>query len=371
MKPEIKILTSSMGLGTYVPSLFLYEYFISNGYDVEIEIIESYLSDSVMEKFLKSKETYHKSFKKALLGHKLAEQKLNFLVDQNIVEEVTAKWKSSNSELFLILSGNWMQIIDDYKKKYTEINPKIFTVHLDADKTPSWHNYSNKDKLSEDIWVFDEEKVNFMIEHPLRTKEIFKENEQVKSSSVYIHGGGWGMGTYQNQYEEFIKKIPYSVKTTVHDVSEIVECENWKYYLMDSSWRPWLKSEREKNLYPRVLEIEKGIKREINNEHQNGMYDLYQDCCAIISKPGGGTLLDCLITATPLVFLKPIAKHEMQNQILWEKLGLGISYEKWEELNFSYSILEEIYYRILEYRKQLPFIGERIMNQICLSLEVE
>lgn len=75
MERVIKILTSSMGLGTYIPSLFLYDVLEKEKYDVEIEIFESYFSDSIMDKFLESKKAYHNSYRKAVLGHKLAEYK--------------------------------------------------------------------------------------------------------------------------------------------------------------------------------------------------------------------------------------------------------------------------------------------------------
>ena len=187
------------------------------------------------------------------------------------------EWKSSNSNIFLVLSGNWMKLIGEYKEKYPKINIKVFTIHLDTDRTPSWHNYLNQDNLSEDIWIYDKDKVNFIIDKSFMSKEIFDKDNTIRPPKVYIHGGGWGMGTYQDQYEEFMKNLPYSVKTTVHDVNEIIEYNNWEYYLMDPVWKPWEINKNEKNLYPRMFKIKDEEKIEIDNAHHNGIYNLYKD----------------------------------------------------------------------------------------------
>ncbi|MFF8914745.1 hypothetical protein ACF08M_15855 [Streptomyces sp. NPDC015032] len=42
----------------------------------------------------------------------------------------------------------------------------------------------------------------------------------------------------------------------------------------------------------------------------------------MVSKPGGGTLLDLLRSATPFALLEPSGEHEVHNAQLWCDLGL-------------------------------------------------
>lgn len=79
---NIKMLTSAMGLGTYVPAVQVLEYLRAQGNTVTLELFENFFNDEVLNKYLKNKKEYHRSFKVAKLGHKLAEKKLG-----NVLEE--------------------------------------------------------------------------------------------------------------------------------------------------------------------------------------------------------------------------------------------------------------------------------------------
>ena len=46
------------------------------------------------------------------------------------------------------------------------------------------------------------------------------------------------------------------------------------------------------------------------------------------------------------MLLEPIAKHEKENMMLWQKLGFGITFEQWREMEFSSEVLEEMNDRI-------------------------
>jgi UDP-N-acetylglucosamine:LPS N-acetylglucosamine transferase len=69
---------------------------------------------------------------------------------------------------------------------------------------------------------------------------------------------------------------------------------------------------------------------------------------AVISKPGGGTLLDSLAAATPVVLLAPWGTPEASNGALWEALGFGIEFERWRETEFDDRVLEALHHNLLE-----------------------
>jgi UDP-N-acetylglucosamine:LPS N-acetylglucosamine transferase len=68
---------------------------------------------------------------------------------------------------------------------------------------------------------------------------------------------------------------------------------------------------------------------------------------AVVSKPGGGTLLDSLAAATPVVLLPPWGEPEAKNGALWEELGFGIDVERWRKTGFDHHVLEDLHHRLL------------------------
>ena len=355
----IRILTSTMGLGTYVPALLLADYLKGRQKDCQVQVIESYLGDEKLNKFLMNKEQYHQSFKVARLGHKLSEKKLSGLLEASEEAAVINEWDSEPAEAFLVMSGNWLDVLLRYLQLGRIEADSVYMIHMDVGITPSWFRFANLTVFPH-LRVYDEEGVNYRFEYPeLEKKDLFEDGAEEKPW-IYLHGGGWGMGTYRECGQKLKESLPYRVRTTIHHMDEADFLEGWEYYLMDPEWRPW--NSENGCLYPsiyRVCDAHRKIK--IPNEHHQGMYSLYQNSCAIISKAGGGTLMDSLITATPLVFIDPIAKHEEENQKLWVKLGLGIRLEDWEKENYSLAVLKKLYENILDYRRKIPGIGESVL----------
>jgi UDP-N-acetylglucosamine:LPS N-acetylglucosamine transferase len=76
-------------------------------------------------------------------------------------------------------------------------------------------------------------------------------------------------------------------------------------------------------------------------------YDVIRRSKAIVSKPGGCTLIDSLSSATPVVFLEPYGSAERSNGKIWEHLGFGISYTAWRETGYDASVLEQLHSNIL------------------------
>ena len=55
---------------------------------------------------------------------------------------------------------------------------------------------------------------------------------------------------------------------------------------------------------------------------------------AMICKTGGGTLLDSLWSATPIITLEPFGAHEAVNAELWRRLGFGTTFAAWRDGGF-------------------------------------
>ena len=81
---------------------------------------------------------------------------------------------------------------------------------------------------------------------------------------------------------------------------------------------------------------------------------------AILSKPGGGTLSDSLVTGTPLLFAEALASYETDNQILWTELGLGMKFEDFVQSSKQDTALNEMRVRLEETGKDLPVITDML-----------
>ena len=94
------------------------------------------------------------------------------------------------------------------------------------------------------------------------------------------------------------------------------------------------------------------------------MLELVRGAVAVVSKPGGATLLESFETATPLVFLAPYGAHEAENQGLWEHLGFGLSLEAWRGSGYSLEVLERLHANLLEARRDAPSYPELYAERV-------
>jgi UDP-N-acetylglucosamine:LPS N-acetylglucosamine transferase len=129
---------------------------------------------------------------------------------------------------------------------------------------------------------------------------------------------------------------------------------------MDPNWKPWQRNKNTAHDYPRMFKIEE---KPCTNGGKS-LYEIYHSCCGIISKPGGNTLMDSLITATPIVFLEPIAEHEKVNEMVWTKFGFGLSYETWMQSGDLMETLEGMKEKIVICRSNKPYLGARLVEEL-------
>ena len=64
---------------------------------------------------------------------------------------------------------------------------------------------------------------------------------------------------------------------------------------------------------------------------------------AVVSKPGGCTLIDSLASGTPVILLEAYGYAERSNAEVWIALGYGITFEAWRESGFSIDVLQRLH----------------------------
>jgi UDP-N-acetylglucosamine:LPS N-acetylglucosamine transferase len=85
----------------------------------------------------------------------------------------------------------------------------------------------------------------------------------------------------------------------------------------------------------------------IENGEYHSLYDVIRFNQAIISKPGGCTLIDSLASATPVILLEPYGYAEVRNSEIWQRLGYGISYPDWQASGYSMEVLARLQNNLL------------------------
>jgi hypothetical protein len=174
-----------------------------------------------------------------------------------------------------------------------------------------------------------------------------------RARRLVAHGGGWGLGTYADVLKE-LSGAGYAL-----DVLGPGSLD-WdgrgpldRRYVSDPEWHPWVRNAAGELTFPPLGEV--CPDGEVRYRSQPGFPAAHvnvREAMAVVSKPGGGTLLDSLAAATPVVLLAPWGKPEAKNGALWEELGFGIEFARWRKTGFDHGVLEDLHHRLLVAREQ-------------------
>lgn len=350
---KVTILCSGFGLGFYIIGLLLDRRFRQKGIPSEVLVFESLMTKDKIEKVKSSRKVYHKSFSAALMSTRMLLDTRESL-DSNTVNDLTERWRQEARTNFIVLSGHWMHII----QKYRQIAPhkvNVDIIYTDSDLAPSWKNvkalYQEYNRDCDEVWLFDFHNRTVKYHIPVSGHECIPFSK--RAERYLIHGGGWGMGTYRERISELEQHgIHLDVIGYEPEEASDRKDEN-RYFVNDPSWVAWDSCMGEIYEFPPLAQVKGTGKLDYkNNFEYHVMFDLVREAKAIISKTGGGTLVDSLAAATPIVMLEPFGEHEQKNADLWEYLGFGIPYSKWKEAGFPGAILETMHCNLLKKRKE-------------------
>ncbi|WP_379128455.1 hypothetical protein [Paenibacillus sp. sgz500958] len=350
----ITILCSSVALGVYTPAVLLREE-ISRVYTTDLEVLESLYPPEKRQKLTENKKVFSARFEVAKLGHRMIKD-ITPNLDPHLVTRLLLNWAEENRRVFIIFSGFWIPIVEEYAKNYHK-DVHVELIHMDAAISPSWkmfyHNIRNDWFTVNDVWFFDgaAQRVNYSISIDNAAPKDYKQRE----NRFVIHGGGWGMGTYKEKAAELNKSLELNI--VIHDLMDYEAYgTSHRYYMVEPGWSPWMKNEENEYSLPPFGEVINGcVIGDAQEKHT--FYKVICNSKAIISKPGGGTLLDSLESFTPIIFLEPLGEHEAKNAELWEQLGFGIGYEKWMKLGCPLEILEAFSENLKSYQNQVLNYG--------------
>ncbi|QHI35466.1 Processive diacylglycerol beta-glucosyltransferase [Kordia antarctica] len=352
-----KVLTSLFGFGVYFPARITANSLKTVGFDSEVLLIEHLFTDAKRKTFEASKIAFSKNYKLAKLATKLSVDSSD-MFDPDKVEILFKRWEAAKVSEFLCFSGLWLDLLSLYSKSNPQLSVKL--CRLDAGDAVTWR--MNDEVAIQETYSFldlNEGKINYKLSIPTLHYIPFGERKQ----SVVIHGGGWGLGNFlettQQLPENLIKRI------LVKDFSKYVsQKKNTTFYMNDPNWDP-INNGFGVSHFPRLGEIisTDTILYSNNNDYHSAL-DLIVDSKAIISKPGGMTIVDSIITGTPLIYLDPMGENEKGNQILIERLKIGASFTAWQHEKFSIEMLLEFHENIERIKIKLPELTSKIIADL-------
>lgn len=352
MNKNIAILTACMGLGTYNPALHLRDELIKDDINSKIFLYENFIIKEKRENIIKYQNAFHKDLRLAIAGHKLM-GKINDVDNIDEIAKCLFLEISGKYDVIAVLSGNWVDILCRIENKYDFHIPIVF-IHLDCEKAPSWQNKIAYPKnLQEEIWLLG--KTNNKAKYYLYNNN--STNRRVEK--VFLYGGGWGMGNYLDYIEELSQFFLLDV--LLHSIEDIVRYQNNNYYMFPDTWNAWDVDDSGDYFVPKLnccyFENES-----LKVSNQTREYNFFEKNLCVVSKPGGGSILDSVSNGTPIVFLEPISKHEMANAYYYIKEGLSINISEWKKSNYSTNIINTLKCSLNDYVKTLSPLSELFVN---------
>lgn len=349
---DFTLLCSGVTLGVYIPALTIYHQIKDKGYNTDIHVLEGLFRNSKQAKLPEVKAAFHKNFSFALMAQKVPEG-INESFDSDKLNALLNEWLKEKRKKFLVFSGYWIPIIEQFVESadYTDI--EIFICHMDAVESVSWSRFDSDNPIYKHIWMYSNEKKEVLSYLNINESEPVDFNQ--RNNNILVHGGGWGIGTYQKAIPK-LKGKGFKLDVIAYNINDIKnQNPAINYHLLDPDWKPWEKNGNSEYSFPGLAEItSNGSYHEFRNTKKySAVYNILKNNKAIISKPGGATLIDSISSATPLIFLDPFGDYEAKNAELWVELGFGLPFSEWEEHNFSIKILEKLHNNLINKRQNI------------------
>ncbi|MFC7329742.1 hypothetical protein [Marinactinospora rubrisoli] len=351
----IEILTSGVALGVHVPGLLLADRIRERGGEAGVTVLERLLPDHKRVTTEKMKWAFHRDFRVALTGQRIATNPAEVAAEE-AVEKLFASWRERRVGTLVVFSGFWLPLVARYVAE-SGPPPRVHLCHVDSVTSPSFLRTEVTGLDVTTVRLADAERGTIPCSIPVGREPAVP--WAGRGQRLLVHGGGWGMGTYRERARELSAR-GFALDVVAYEARDVTDEAGVRYHMVDPAWHPWLDDG-----YPPFGRVRPGEPTHYTRgAGHHGSFDLARSAIAMVSKPGGGTLLDSLWSATPMVFLEPFGDHERRNAELWERLGFGVTLARWRETGFAVEVLHEAHRRLLRATADVPDYST-ILTETC------
>jgi hypothetical protein len=165
------------------------------------------------------------------------------------------------------------------------------------------------------------------------------------------------LGTYRERIRA-LQPHDWPVDVLNYELADMDETRRGeRHFMLAPDWSPWRATSR-LDWFPPLGELasaaSSGVMAYARNADYPPLFDLTRSALAVISKPGGGSLIDSLAAATPLLLLEPFGEYERKNGQLWKELGFAIDFDDWVLRGCRRDTLEALHRNLLAARERTP-----------------
>ncbi len=352
----IDVLTSGVALGVHVPGLLLAQRMRELGTDVNVIVLERLLPDSKRATTAKMKFAFHRDFRVARAGQRLAVDPSTAVAEPTLAE-LAERWRKRGVRRLVVVSGFWLPIVEQCAA-LSGHRPDVDVCHIDSVLSPSFRALGPLPPQVRQVWLADWAQSRVPNTIPVTARPPLRWAE--RDRRLLVHGGGWGMGTYRQRAHE-LREHGFELDIVAYEAGDAAtQDKGVRYFMIDPNWHPWVDDG-----YPPFARVD-GLREPdyVQGTECHGSFELARRALAMVSKPGGGTLLDSLWSATPLVLLEPFGEHEARNAELWERLGFGISLDRWRDTDFALDVLEQLHDALLRAKPEIPNYASQLAEEM-------
>jgi hypothetical protein len=338
---DVILLSSGMGLGHYVPAVLLRDELMRRGLRAEVRVFEGLLDEGARAQIARTATAYQSNFRKALVGQRLH--------GKFGVQPVPYVRLPSSADRIVVFAGCWCPYLNDVPAS------KIDLLHVDLSPSPSWSAAreavdSLKQSGARELWLSRKDSQGRRLVIGAGSDAPIPWTKRAKR--VLVHGGGWAIGDLESTIQK-LRNV--SVDVLLGSRPNLpIERHDLRQFGTPVDWQPWLAS-AELPFPPLVVRsIDRDIPIRAGERHH--ALELQRTCMAVVSKPGGMSLAESLITATPVVFLTPFGDHERSNALNWINDGFAVWFDDWQLSDFAEQPLKALHLNLVAARKHmLPY----------------
>ncbi|MEV6596733.1 hypothetical protein AB0M36_07685 [Actinoplanes sp. NPDC051346] len=346
----IAILTSGVALGVHVPGLLLADRLRERGMRARVDVLERLLPPEKLATTDRMKWAFHRAFRTALTGQKLASNPAD-AASQASVEALFARWRAQDVRRFVVFSGFWLDVLARYSR--TSSQPLAVDVcHVDSVLSPSTSHRVEGIPVRH-VWLADAQTGRLPCTIPVTHEPVVAWSAR---SRLLLHGGGWGIGTYRDQVAT-LRDAGFELDVVAYESRDVsADDPGIRHWMIDPAWHPWLDDG-----YPPFGRLAPdGSVSYRRGTGRHASFEVTRHAVATVSKPGGGTLLDSLWSATPAIFLDPFGGHEQRNAELWQHLGFGLTLDAWRQSGYALEPLHRMHLALRAARDAVDDYSEHV-----------
>jgi hypothetical protein len=349
----IGILTSGVALGVHVPGLLLRQRLAERGVPSEVFVLEASWDQRDRDRLGRSRDAFQRDFRVAIATQRLM-RRHDVLIGEDARESLYAAWEKAGIDRLVVFSGFWLPLAAEFRgrQEASGTDIRVDACHLDAVDSPSFAAAEAALERRE-IRLLEHASgtVRWTIPVDAREPVAWEERER-----LFAHGGGWSMGTYRDAAGDLTAAgFGLDVVLGSSDAdSPLLAAHDVRCFRIDPAWNAWSDPG-----FPPLRPVGAAAARiEADGWRTGGTgschpsFELMRRARAAVSKPGGGSLLDALWSATPVLLLDPFGRHESLNAELWLDLGLGLRFAHWWAAGCPQAPLLAAHRRALELRAE-------------------